>query len=103
MVACETNDIKFGFGALWSIDFVLQALCSFEELSRNLYIAIIQAYEGILSVSVPENVTADVAGNPNLASNILQVRHCKEIYIIIIVLIPFHFRAHLSFPALFFC
>lgn len=48
---------------------------SFEELSRNLYIAIIQAYEGILTVSVPENVTADVAGNPNLASNVLQVRH----------------------------
>lgn len=48
---------------------------SFEELSRNLYIAIIQAYEGILTVSVPENVTADVAGNPNLDSNVLQVRH----------------------------
>lgn len=48
---------------------------SFEEISRNLYIAIIQAYEGLISVSVPENVTADVAGNPNLASNVIQVRH----------------------------
>lgn len=48
---------------------------SFEEMSRNLYIAIIQAYEGIISVRVPENVTADVAGNPNLASNILQLKH----------------------------
>lgn len=74
-LAFETSEIKFGFVALWSSDFVLQTLCSFEELSRNLYIAIIQAYEGILTVSVPENVTADVAGNPNLASNVLQVRH----------------------------
>ncbi|XP_021718909.1 uncharacterized protein LOC110686621 [Chenopodium quinoa] len=48
---------------------------SFEELTRNLYVAFLQAYEGIMSVSIPENMTADVAGNLNLASNVLQVRH----------------------------
>ncbi|XP_056686161.1 uncharacterized protein [Spinacia oleracea] len=48
---------------------------SFEEMTKSLYVAIIQAFEGILSVSVAENMTADVAGNPNLASNVLQVRH----------------------------
>lgn len=48
-------------------------------MTKSLYVAIIQAFEGILSVSVAENMTADVAGNPNLASNVLQVRHCKDI------------------------
>lgn len=48
---------------------------SFEELTKTLYVALIRAYEGIISVRVPENMTADVAGNPNLASNVLQVRH----------------------------
>lgn len=37
----------------------------------------IQADDDIVSVSVPENVTGDVAGNKNLPSNILRVRHCK--------------------------
>lgn len=35
----------------------------------------IQADDDIVSVSVPENVTGDVAGNKNLPSNILRVRH----------------------------
>ncbi|KMT10614.1 hypothetical protein BVRB_5g117340 [Beta vulgaris subsp. vulgaris] len=48
---------------------------SFEELTRYLYVAFIQAYDGIVSISIPENMTADVAGNPNLASNVLRVRH----------------------------
>lgn len=33
---------------------------------------------GIVSIGVPENITKDVAGNGNLASNILQVKHCKD-------------------------
>ncbi|KAL2935960.1 Cysteine--tRNA ligase [Bienertia sinuspersici] len=45
------------------------------ELTKNVYIALIQAYEGIMSISIPENITADVAGNPNLASNHLHLRH----------------------------
>jgi len=35
------------------------------------------AEDGLVFVSVPENVTRDVAGNKNLASNFLQVRRCK--------------------------
>ncbi|CAO2819058.1 unnamed protein product [Amaranthus hypochondriacus] len=46
---------------------------SFEQLTRNLHVALIQAYEGLLSVRVPENMTTDVAGNTNLPSNVLQV------------------------------
>ncbi|KAJ9163761.1 hypothetical protein P3X46_023394 [Hevea brasiliensis] len=50
-------------------------LQSFHEISRTKYIAQIQADNDIVSVNVPQNVTGDVAGNKNLASNILQVRH----------------------------
>lgn len=38
----------------------------------------IQEDGGIVSISVRENITKDVAGNGNLASNILQVKHCKN-------------------------
>ncbi|XVF54085.1 hypothetical protein PTKIN_Ptkin05aG0152700 [Pterospermum kingtungense] len=48
---------------------------SFQKISKSIYAVEIRAYDGVVSVSVPENVTGDVAGNKNLASNILQVRH----------------------------
>ncbi|PPR82635.1 hypothetical protein GOBAR_AA38086 [Gossypium barbadense] len=48
---------------------------SFHEISRSIYAAAIQADDDVVSVSVPENVTGDVAGNKNLASNVLRVRH----------------------------
>ncbi|GAB2213267.1 hypothetical protein Droror1_Dr00021290 [Drosera rotundifolia] len=48
-------------------------LQSFHELSRVAYLIKIQANNDTLYVSVPEKVTADVAGNKNLASNVLQV------------------------------
>ncbi|KAL9249870.1 Diphthine methyltransferase-like protein [Drosera capensis] len=44
-----------------------------QELSRVAYLVKIQANNDTLYVSVPEKVTADVAGNKNLASNVLQV------------------------------
>ncbi|XP_011028534.1 PREDICTED: uncharacterized protein LOC105128518 isoform X1 [Populus euphratica] len=50
-------------------------LQGFHEISRSEYIAEIKADDDILSVSIPQNVIGDVAGNKNLASNILQVRH----------------------------
>ncbi|KAB2001486.1 hypothetical protein ES319_D12G305200v1 [Gossypium barbadense] len=50
-------------------------LQSFHEISRSIYAAAIQADDDVVSVSVPENVTGDVAGNKNLASNVLRVRH----------------------------
>ncbi|KAK6924828.1 Bacterial Ig-like domain 12 [Dillenia turbinata] len=48
---------------------------NFRQISRAIYTAEIHADDDIISVDVPENVTGDVAGNRNRASNILQVRH----------------------------
>uniref|UniRef100_A0A7N0SVN3 Bacterial Ig-like domain-containing protein n=1 Tax=Kalanchoe fedtschenkoi TaxID=63787 RepID=A0A7N0SVN3_KALFE len=50
-------------------------LQSFREISWNSYSAEIRAEHDIVSVSIPENVTGDVAGNRNVPSNILQIRH----------------------------
>ncbi|XP_023519336.1 uncharacterized protein LOC111782764 isoform X2 [Cucurbita pepo subsp. pepo] len=50
-------------------------LLSFREMGRNTYSLEVQAEHKVVSVSVPENVTVDVAGNRNLASNVLQVWH----------------------------
>ncbi|GKV18958.1 hypothetical protein SLEP1_g29266 [Rubroshorea leprosula] len=50
-------------------------LQSFHEITKSMYIAEIGTDGDVVSVSVRENVTADVAGNQNLASNILQVKH----------------------------
>lgn len=50
---------------------------SFREISTSVYTVDIWANDDIVSVNVPENITKDVAGNGNLASSILQVRHCK--------------------------
>lgn len=74
MVSIKFLKPVFGFN---STDISISGghLESFEEISRTLYVAMIQAFETIVSVSVHENVTADVAGNPNLASNVLQIWH----------------------------
>ncbi|MED6120455.1 hypothetical protein PIB30_020959 [Stylosanthes scabra] len=48
---------------------------SFHEFRRSTYIVELQADDDLVFVSVPENVTRDVAGNKNLPSNVLQVRH----------------------------
>ncbi|XWS37504.1 hypothetical protein CRYUN_Cryun19dG0048500 [Craigia yunnanensis] len=50
-------------------------LQSFHEINRSIYAAEIRADGDAVSVIVPENVTGDVAGNKNLASNIIRVRH----------------------------
>ncbi|XP_077244190.1 uncharacterized protein LOC143884473 isoform X2 [Tasmannia lanceolata] len=50
-------------------------LQSLRELSRSIYIAYIHAEENSISVNIPENVTGDVAGNRNLPSSHLQVKH----------------------------
>lgn len=51
---------------------------SFQEMSRRSYTARIRADADTISVSIPENITADVSGNGNTASNTLQVRHCTD-------------------------
>ncbi|CAH2049760.1 unnamed protein product [Thlaspi arvense] len=50
-------------------------LYSFQEVSRSIYVVQTKAYNYTVSISIPENVTEDVAGNKNMPSNILQVRH----------------------------
>ncbi|KAK3035346.1 hypothetical protein RJ639_034054 [Escallonia herrerae] len=49
--------------------------CLFHEVSKRTYTVEIQADDDFISINIPENITEDVAGNKNLASNILQVRH----------------------------
>lgn len=53
-------------------------LQSFQEIRRSIYILEIQANADTVSVNVPENVTGDIAGNRNLPSNVLQVKHCNN-------------------------
>ncbi|KAK2442902.1 hypothetical protein P8452_21317 [Trifolium repens] len=50
-------------------------LKSFHKLRWSTYIVELQADDDLVFVSIPENVTHDIAGNKNLASNVLQVRH----------------------------
>lgn len=52
----------------------------FHEASRSIYTLQIQAVDELVSVQVAENAAQDVAGNPNLASDSLQVRHCMNIF-----------------------
>ncbi|KAL6007060.1 hypothetical protein ACLOJK_032556 [Asimina triloba] len=57
------------------VTYLASMLQPFHEVSKSIYTADIRADGSFLSVEVPENVTGDVAGNRNLASNLLQVRH----------------------------
>ncbi|KAL7161689.1 hypothetical protein ACSBR2_042210 [Camellia fascicularis] len=50
-------------------------LQSFCEVSRSLYVLETRADDHKILISIPENVTHDVSGNKNVASNVLQVRH----------------------------
>lgn len=43
------------------------------------------ADDSIVSIVVPENTTADVAGNKNLESNRLHLRHCKHLHFFFLV------------------
>lgn len=60
----------------------LHALSSFQELSRSVYTVDVRADDGVISISIPENITEDVAGNRNLPSNTLHVRHCKDSFFV---------------------
>lgn len=71
------------------VDFILDCFTlpedsklfsSFKEINRSSYTLEIKATSEMVSINVPENVTSDVAGNKNLASNVLQVRHCKDLF-----------------------
>lgn len=60
---------------------ILSFFSSFHQISRSTYILGIQASDNSITVHVPENVTGDVSGNKNLASNFLQLRHCKALHL----------------------
>ncbi|XP_028778283.1 uncharacterized protein LOC114734806 isoform X2 [Neltuma alba] len=60
-------------------------LRSFREISRSIYIIELQADDNVISINVPENVTHDIAGNKNLASNVLRVRHYSSSLISIVI------------------
>ena len=63
-----------------SFPMIVITIFSFQgEESKRKYAVVIRAFHDhdIVSVSVPENVTHDVAGNKNQASKILLVRPCK--------------------------
>ncbi|CAL5096604.1 unnamed protein product [Urochloa decumbens] len=47
----------------------------FHEASKSIYALRVQAVDKLVSVQVSENAAQDVAGNPSLASDRLEVRH----------------------------
>ena len=56
---------------------IIATIFSFQERSEREYTVVIEAKNDSVSLIVPENVARDVAGNKNLRSNFLLVRHCK--------------------------
>lgn len=49
----------------------------FKKLSGALYsVTVLAVPEKLVSVSVPARTVNDISGNPNSASNQLQVKHC---------------------------
>jgi hypothetical protein len=52
-------------------------LTSFTEIDSSTYS--FKANNNLVTVTVPENSTFDVAGNPNLGTSSAQVRHCKSL------------------------
>lgn len=49
----------------------------FRELSRALYsLNVLAATENAVSVAIPAGKVYDISGNPNMASNQLEVKHC---------------------------
>lgn len=51
----------------------------FQELSRALYsLTVLATTPGMAFISIPAGKVNDISGNQNLASNQLQVNHCKN-------------------------
>ncbi|CAN1149733.1 hypothetical protein LINPERPRIM_LOCUS18596 [Linum perenne] len=74
MVSIKFMKPVFGFNSSF-VSISGGRLQSFRVMSRSSYITEVQAEGETVSISVPENITADIAGNKNLPSNVLQVRH----------------------------
>ncbi|XP_073016548.1 uncharacterized protein [Primulina eburnea] len=50
-------------------------LLSFQEMTKSIYAVHVHALADSISVYIPENITTDVSGNKNRASNTLLIRH----------------------------
>lgn len=58
---------------------VFSMFCRFKEISKALYsLTILDVSQDMVSVMVPEGKAKDIAGNLNLASDQLEVRHCRH-------------------------
>lgn len=52
--------------------------CSFREITKTTYALVVLATDSsTVKISVAESRTLDVAGNPNVASSVLQIKHCE--------------------------
>lgn len=55
--------------------------CSFREVTKTTYALVVYAMDSsTVGISVAENRTLDVAGNPNVASSMLQIKHCESTF-----------------------
>lgn len=73
-ISIRFTKLVFGFNST-QVSISGGHIQSFHEVSRDYYVANIKATGHTIYISILENVTLDVAGNKNLPSNVLQVRH----------------------------
>ena len=59
-------------------------LCRFEEFSRALYLLTVQAESQDVSIIVHAGQVNDISGNPNLASNVLNSKHCMDNFFLLV-------------------
>ncbi|KAG0614713.1 hypothetical protein M758_6G198100 [Ceratodon purpureus] len=63
---------------------------SFREITKTTYALVVYALDSsIVGISVTENRTVDIAGNPNVASSMLQIKHYSSTPAISIALYSF--------------
>lgn len=63
--------------------------CRFKELSRALYsLTVLAEAQNMLSVNIPAGKVNDIAGNPNMASNQLEVKQCVKTYLPLMHFLP---------------
>jgi hypothetical protein len=53
--------------------------CSFREIAKTTYALVVYAMDSsTVGISVAEDQTLNVAGNSNVASSVLQIKHCES-------------------------
>jgi hypothetical protein len=75
----QFTEAVFGFNSS-SVIISGGRLTSFTEIDSSTYsLKVTAVNNNLVTVTVPENSTFDVAGNPNLGTSSAQVRHCKSL------------------------